>query len=87
MATLFPNSTFVGCDIAPIYPTSIIPGNCRFEHCDVTKRLPYNDESFDFVISRNMALAVRFDSWQNYVDEMIRVSRPSAYMEIIEMDW
>ncbi|KAI9279504.1 S-adenosyl-L-methionine-dependent methyltransferase [Umbelopsis sp. AD052] len=87
MATLFPRSTFVGCDIAPLYPTSIIPENCRFEHCDVTKRLPYNDNSFDFVISRNMALAVRFDSWQDYVDEMIRVSRPTAYIEIIELDW
>jgi SAM-dependent methyltransferase len=87
MATMFPTSTVTGCDIAPIYPASVIPANCNFERCDVTNRLPFSDGSFDFVVSRNMALAIRFDSWQDYVDEMVRVSRPGAYIEMIEMDW
>ncbi|KAH8551649.1 S-adenosyl-L-methionine-dependent methyltransferase [Umbelopsis sp. PMI_123] len=87
MAAMFPTSTVTGCDIAPIYPASVIPANCNFERCDVANRLPFSDGSFDFVVSRNMALAVRFDSWQDYVDEMVRVSRPGAYIEIIEMDW
>ncbi|GAB5590109.1 hypothetical protein Unana1_05009 [Umbelopsis nana] len=76
-----------GCDIAPMYPTSVIPENCAFELCDVSHGLPFSDGSFDLVVSRNMALALRYDIWEDYVDDMVRVARPGAFIEIIETDW
>ncbi|KAG2185729.1 hypothetical protein INT43_002164 [Umbelopsis isabellina] len=87
MATQYPNSTFIGLDVAPIYPTSIIPSNCSFQSCDVTDGLPFVNESFDFVISRDMALSMRFDDWKQYIEEMTRVTRKNGYIELVEMDW
>lgn len=87
MATQFPKSSFIGCDISPIYPTSVLPQNCTFESCDVNQGLSFSDDSFDFVVSRNMALAVRYDGWEDYVQEMLRVSKSGAYIEFVEMDW
>jgi ubiquinone/menaquinone biosynthesis C-methylase UbiE len=53
----------------------------------VNQGLSFSDGSFDFVVSRNMALAVRYDGWEDYVQEMLRVSKSGAYIEFVEMDW
>lgn len=87
MATQYPNSTFIGLDVAPIYPTSIIPSNCSFQSCNVADGLPFVNESFDFVISRDMALSMRYDHWKQYIEEMTRVTRKDGYIELVEMDW
>nr|CAG8477791.1 3429_t:CDS:2 [Entrophospora candida] len=86
MASEFPQSQFTGIDISPMYPSQVKPGNVEFLHVDVLKGLPFNDNTFDFVVIRNMITAFSSSDWKFCIQELIRVTKPGGYIESSEFE-
>ncbi|CAG8574487.1 5661_t:CDS:2 [Acaulospora colombiana] len=87
MASEYPNSEFFGIDISPMYPQEIKPPNVEFKEANLLEGLPFNDNTFDFVVIRNMVTALSVDEWENKVlQELIRVCKPGGYIESTEFE-
>ncbi|RUS15755.1 hypothetical protein BC937DRAFT_92036 [Endogone sp. FLAS-F59071] len=54
MARDYPASTFVGCDIANVLPTTDISDNCTFINANTLEGLPFPDGTFDYCYQRFM---------------------------------
>lgn len=52
MASDYPQSTFVGVDMVDVFPTNDLPQNCSFVKGNTLERLPFDDNSFDYVFQR-----------------------------------
>ncbi len=88
MASGYPKSHFIGIDIAPIFPLEIKPANTKFQKQDVTYRLPFEDNSFDFIHMRLMLAALHENDWkENVFPELFRVLKPGGYIESHEFDF
>ncbi|CAG8591362.1 13656_t:CDS:2 [Ambispora leptoticha] len=87
MAQQYPNSKFVGIDISPIQPTEGLPPNVEFLQYNVLDGLPYEDSSFDLVHEKFMLVAFTGTQWEEKViPEMIRLTRPGGWIEMLEAD-
>ncbi|GBB98548.1 hypothetical protein RclHR1_03260006 [Rhizophagus clarus] len=85
MAEKYKNSSFTGIDIAANFPQMIKPENTKFITGDF-KRLPFEDNTFDFVYMRFMMFAITIEDWPEAIDELIRVCKPNGWIEIMERD-
>lgn len=85
MARTFPGAQVVGLDIEPP-PQSVqaLPSNARFMQANVLDRLPFADRSFDFTHQRLLVLAIPAAQWPLVVGELVRVTRPGGYLELLE---
>ncbi|RUS16232.1 S-adenosyl-L-methionine-dependent methyltransferase [Endogone sp. FLAS-F59071] len=83
MGTDYPNSTFVGTDIAASFPIDIHPSNVSFFNADTTVELPFPDETFDYVFQRMLTLAFSVDAWESAIKELIRVTKPGGFVELV----
>lgn len=83
MARLYPNSDFTGTDISNTFISSILnaPTNCNFQIADTTK-LPFENNTFDYVFQRFQASCFRVDEWPNALRELIRVTKPGGWVEL-----
>ncbi len=87
MAEDYPDSTFIGVDISPLFPDSNeAPPNLGFLQCNVNDGLPFPDSTFDFVYQRCMISFVTIYEVERFVKELIRVLKPGGYIEIVETD-
>ncbi|CAG8547948.1 6338_t:CDS:2, partial [Racocetra persica] len=43
MASDYPLSEFTGVDVAPMFPSDVMPLNVTFKQCDILEGLPYSD--------------------------------------------
>ncbi|CAO3592008.1 unnamed protein product [Absidia cylindrospora] len=83
LAKLYPNSEYIGIDDI-LYPITNPPTNCHFQITDYTKDLPFEDNTFDFVIQREARFRHSKESWEKVISEAIRVTKPGGYLEFIE---
>ncbi|RUS15131.1 S-adenosyl-L-methionine-dependent methyltransferase [Endogone sp. FLAS-F59071] len=83
MAADYPRSTFVGIDIANVFPISNVPANCTFFNANVLKGLPFEEE-FDYVFQRFLLLAFTPEEWATSVKEIVRVTKPGGWIELFE---
>lgn len=65
MAQQYPHSTFHGIDIAEQFPNEIKPFNCHFQVANVTEKLPFPDNYFDYIHQRLLVAALTRDGWNN----------------------
>jgi hypothetical protein len=86
MAADFPDCHFLGIDIAPLQPTTILPMNCTFELCNVLEGIPRPDNFFDYIHHRLLALAMPEDKWPFYIEECIRTCASDGWIEMVESD-
>ena len=91
MARQFPGANVVGVDIAP--PASDAnesseahPDNYAFVQGNVLERLPFADNSFDFVHQRLLVAAIPAARWPSVVAELLRVTRPGGWVELLEAE-
>lgn len=88
MAELFPQAQVVGVDVAspaedaatqqartPRY--SFVAGN-------VLEGLPFEDAAFSYVHQRYMIGAIPRDAWPRVLGELVRVTRPGGWVEVVE---
>ncbi|KAJ1565398.1 hypothetical protein HK405_012446, partial [Cladochytrium tenue] len=83
MAKAFPKSDFVGVDIAT-YDHHNLPPNVTFEIKDVTTGLDYPDNTFDLVHQRSLMLGYKAEQWPLVLKELIRVTKPGGYIQLVE---
>ncbi|GES82915.1 S-adenosyl-L-methionine-dependent methyltransferase [Rhizophagus clarus] len=84
MSTDFPRSTFVGVDIATMYPSDVMPLNCEFMQCNVLDGIQFADNTFDFVHMRLMTFAFIDNEWfEKVINELIRVLKSGGMVEIM----
>ncbi len=87
LATEFRGANVIGVDIAPpevaegAAPTA---DNYTFVQGNVLERLPFADNSFDFVHQRYLILAIPANRWPQVIAELLRVTRPGGWVELIE---
>ncbi|RUS17716.1 S-adenosyl-L-methionine-dependent methyltransferase [Endogone sp. FLAS-F59071] len=91
MATEFPNSSFVGTDIdASALPkprnSAMLPPNVTFQVANTCGKLPFPNNSFDYVFQRYMTLELTTKQWQKAIKELVRVTKPGGWIELVEPD-
>lgn len=90
MATEFLDANVIGADIAPPPITDNIPSgapaalNYTFVQGNVLGNLPFADNTFDFVHQRYLILAIPAARWPRVVNELLRVTHPGGWIELIE---
>lgn len=92
MARQFPQANVVGLDIAPppatstsvVQGQSAAPDNYVFMEGDVTKGLPFPDDTFDFVHMRLVVLALPSVAWLPAIQEIKRVTKPDGWIELVD---
>src|SRR5579884_1268024 len=86
MARQFPFAQVVGFDLEPpIIPTWEVPPNYHFVQGDLRYGLPFADHTFDFVHQRLLGAALPASSWSYTISELVRVTRPGGYIEVLEV--
>ncbi|RUO96852.1 S-adenosyl-L-methionine-dependent methyltransferase, partial [Jimgerdemannia flammicorona] len=80
----FPKSHFTGSDILDTERNHTRP-NVTFIVAD-TLGLPFEDNTFDYVMQRLMVTVFTEEQWKMAVKEMVRVVKPGGIVEIIESE-
>ncbi|KAI9027524.1 hypothetical protein CLU79DRAFT_739584 [Phycomyces nitens] len=83
-ATEYPSASFIAIDRVAIFPTSIHPANVTFECLDITSKLPYKSNKFDFVHIGSLALVLQSSQWVNLLKEAYRVTKPGGCIQLME---
>jgi SAM-dependent methyltransferase len=86
MATEFPKCEFLGIDIAPPQPTTVLPRNCSFELVNVLEGIPKPDNWFDYIHQRLLIAAIPAAKWEQHIQECARVCTSDGWIEIVEPD-
>ena len=96
LAMQFPQANVVGIDMVEPNTDIIarqrqefgdrLPANYLFVQGNVLQGLPFNDNDFDYTHLRFLGLAIPMASWQSLVNDMVRVTRPKGWVEIVEFD-
>jgi ubiquinone/menaquinone biosynthesis C-methylase UbiE len=91
LATEYRGANVIGVDVAP---PAVAEGsdsaptaeNYTFVQGNVLERLPFADNSFDFVHQRYLILAIPANRWSYVIAELLRVTRPGGWIELIETE-
>ncbi|KAG1044341.1 hypothetical protein G6F43_011464 [Rhizopus delemar] len=86
MASDYPQCDFHGCDIVDVANKEMIPNQFTFQLGNVAQRLPYKDSMFDFVYARLLALALSEDEWPRAIQEILRVTKPGGWIQLVDAD-
>ncbi|KAG0180457.1 hypothetical protein DFQ28_001230 [Apophysomyces sp. BC1034] len=84
IATEYPTSEFIGIDMCDVFPTNIRPPNVTFQVGNVLERLPFPDNSFDFVNIRLFIIALKKEQWPIVFAELFRVTKPGGCIQSTE---
>ncbi|KAJ7597320.1 hypothetical protein C8J56DRAFT_882809 [Mycena floridula] len=58
--------------------------NIKFVHGNFLKRLPFEDNSFEFVRMANLGLCIRYQDWNAVIQEVFRVLTVNGRLELID---
>ena len=85
MAQAYPQAHVIGCDLLDqaTEPRALSP-NYQFVEADVLRGLPFQNQQFDFVHQRLLFLAIPTASWPGEIRELVRVTRPGGWIELVE---
>ncbi|GAB1523085.1 hypothetical protein RhiTH_006214 [Rhizoctonia solani] len=81
MAREFPKAQVVGIDMSNPGALGNIPQNASFVIADITKRLPFEDQSFDVV---QMRIVPSIHERTSIYKEIHRVLRPGGFIQLVE---
>ncbi|WP_052889340.1 class I SAM-dependent methyltransferase [Thermogemmatispora carboxidivorans] len=84
LAQQFPQAEVIGVDVEQAKSTSRMPSNYRFVRGDVLQGLPFEENTFDFVHQRLLLLAIPLAAWPGVVQELVRVTAPGGWVELVE---
>ena len=86
MAQSFSLAQVIGIDLEEmVLPGVQKPDNYTFKQANALERLPFTDNSFDFVHMRMMLLSIPTAKWPNVLREILRVMRPGSKVEFVEV--
>ncbi|KAJ3123477.1 hypothetical protein HK100_011590 [Physocladia obscura] len=79
-----PFSEYHGVDIAENLISAY--GNISIKFGNILERLPYDDNTFDYVHERYLVLGIPKDKFPDAIRELIRVTKPGGWIELVETD-
>ncbi|CAG8564055.1 14914_t:CDS:2 [Cetraspora pellucida] len=89
LSSQYPKSSFFGVE----KPSSVLrdltpstPQNVSIQYCDLLSKLPFEDETFDFIYIRFMASVIPDNNFKEVINELVRVLKTDGYMEIMDVD-
>ncbi|KAI0252378.1 hypothetical protein BJV78DRAFT_351287 [Lactifluus subvellereus] len=91
-AKLWRNCEFVGLDLVPLHPnlsrlrSSNLSSRITWVKTNCLQGLPFSNEEFDFVHIKRLAHGIPEDKWDFLLDEISRVMKPGAAIEMVEED-
>ena len=86
IARAFPHAQVVGFDLeqaAMQEQLEALP-NYQYVPGNIFAGLPFADNTFDFTHQRLMVLAIPLKQWPFIINELVRVTQPGGYIELIE---
>jgi SAM-dependent methyltransferase len=84
MARTFPNAQVIGLDMEePVNPIGG-PDNYTFLQGNLFAGLPFPDQAFEYVHQRFLVLALPAKQWPFIISELVRVTRPGGFIELVE---
>lgn len=87
MAKNYPESNFIGVDIAPIFPTNHHEKNLNFTLGNIIEGLPFEDNTFDLVFARLVGDSFSQKEWEETVlRELLRLTKSGSWLEIMQTD-
>ncbi|CAG8512434.1 10490_t:CDS:2 [Paraglomus occultum] len=87
LAKKYPNSNFIGIDIAPVVLADEKPSNVEFVEHNVLDGLPFDSNSFDYVFARAAVSVYTRTQWTELaIPEYTRVTKPGGWVELMEFD-
>ncbi|GAN08953.1 type 11 methyltransferase [Mucor ambiguus] len=89
MATQFPQAHFIGVDKQASFPHDIKPKNCHFKLFEINQsavKLPFQDQSVDYIFQRDLNWNLSETTWLPLVKEFFRVLKPGGWVELVEPD-
>ncbi|KAG9291276.1 hypothetical protein G9A89_021778 [Geosiphon pyriformis] len=88
IATEFPLTTVTGLDFADSVQTNDTPlPNLIFTKGNILENLPIENDTFDFVHARFLGTTFNKKEWREIIiPELVRVTKPGGYLEIMEID-
>jgi SAM-dependent methyltransferase len=84
MAQHFPHAHILGVDITLTSLPHTLPTTCLFCQADILQGLPFPSQQFDFTHQRLLVLAIPASRWPGVVRELVRVTRPQGWIELLE---
>jgi SAM-dependent methyltransferase len=78
----FPEALVVGVDLVEGKPEK--PPGYVYVKGNLLEGLPFGNDRFDFVHQRYLWGGIPLKSWPNVVKELVRVTRPGGWVELIE---
>lgn len=85
MATCFPQAHILGVDMTLSSLPDPLPAGCLFAQANVLKGLPFPDKQFDFTHQRLLFAGIPANDWPAAVHELVRVTRPGGWVELLEI--
>ncbi|KAI8048806.1 hypothetical protein BDF22DRAFT_701386 [Syncephalis plumigaleata] len=72
----WPEAQCIGIDKSPLFPTAVMPKNCRFYLLDILEEhaLSTLEQSFDFVYLRYLATSIPADLWPQLCKDLYEVT-------------
>jgi len=86
MARLFPAAVVVGLDITLSSFKATPAENCFLCQGNVLTGLPFPDAFFSYTHQRLLVAAIPAERWPAVIHELVRVTRPGGWIELIEVD-
>lgn len=94
LAERFVQARIVGVDLTPPSNYADIsgvygltpPSNLSFQKADVFEGLPFAASTFNFIHQRLLALAIPLRRWQPALAELVRLTHPGGWVELVEAD-
>ncbi|KAJ4500792.1 hypothetical protein C8R41DRAFT_750641 [Lentinula lateritia] len=90
-ASQWQKSTIVGLDVMDVQPNlstlepyKDLARRIKWVHINLLDGLPFPDDCFEFVRISRLGLGVPEDEWQFVLEEVSRVMKPGAALEILE---
>jgi SAM-dependent methyltransferase len=85
IATAYPKARVTGFDVEDMQRTTSPLLNYQFSQGNVLNGLPFASHTFDYVHQRLLVAGIPLDTWPWVVAELRRVTRPSGWIELVEM--
>lgn len=85
MARMYPNSQFIGIDMADVFVTEDKPPNVTFMIMNAGTGLEFEDEYFDFVFQRFLVMGFSKEQYLLSVKEMKRILKSGGFIEVLEL--
>ncbi|KAL0083975.1 S-adenosyl-L-methionine-dependent methyltransferase [Phycomyces blakesleeanus] len=87
MAQAYPDCTFIGIDMADVFPKENVPPNVEFKIVNASDLSEFEDNTFGLVHTRLLIAGFPADKWIPMIKEIYRIVAPGGLVQFLEYDF